>query len=62
MGYFDFSQENRIEAAKLLKETRPSQQEAWDALLDEKTINTPEGEMGEIITKLRTGISNYTKS
>ena len=53
LGYFDFSQENRIEAAKLLKETRPSQQEAWDALLDEKTINTPEGEMGEIITKLR---------
>ena len=53
LGYFDFSQENRIEAAKLLKETRPSQQEAWDALLDEKTINTPEGEMGGIITKLR---------
>ena len=53
LGYFDFSQENRIEAAKLLKETRPSQQEAWDALLDKKTINTPEGEMGEIITKLR---------
>ena len=53
LGYFDFSQENRIEAAKLLKETRPSQQEAWDALSDEKTINTPEGEMGEIITKLR---------
>ena len=53
LGYFDFSQKNRIEAAKLLKETRPSQQEAWDALSDEKTINTPEGEMGEIITKLR---------
>ncbi len=53
LGYFDFSQENRIEAAKLLKETRPSQQEAWDALSDEKTINTPEGEMGKIITKLR---------
>ena len=53
LGYFDFSQKNRIEAAKLLKETRPSQQEAWDALADEKTINTPKGEMGEIITKLR---------
>ena len=53
LGYFDFSQKNRIEAAKLLKETRPSQQEAWDALSDEKTINNPEGEMGEIITKLR---------
>jgi cytochrome c-type biogenesis protein CcmH len=53
LGYFDFSQKNRIEAAKLLKETRPSQQEAWDALSDEKTINTPEGEKGEIITKLR---------
>ncbi len=53
LGYFDFSQKNRIEAAKLLKEARPSQQEAWDALADEKTINTPEGEMGEIITKLR---------
>ena len=53
LGYFDFSQENRIEAAKLLKETRPSQHEAWDALSDEKTINTPEGEMGKIITKLR---------
>ena len=52
-GYFDFSQKNRIEAAKLLKDTRPSQQEAWDALSDVKTINTPEGEMGEIITKLR---------
>ena len=52
-GYFDFSQKNRIEAAKLLKETRPSQQEAWNALSDVKTINTPEGEMGEIITKLR---------
>ena len=53
VGYLDFSQENRIEAAKLLKDTRPSQQEAWDALSDVKTINTPEGEMGEIITKLR---------
>ena len=53
LGYFDFSQKNRIEAAKLLKEARPSQQEAWDALSDVKTINTPEGEMGEIITKLR---------
>ena len=53
LGYFDFSQKNRIEAAKLLKDTRPSQQEAWDALSDVKTINTPEGEMGEIITKLR---------
>ena len=52
-GYFDFSQKNRIEAAKLLKDTRPSQQEAWHALSDVKTINTPEGEMGEIITKLR---------
>ena len=52
LGYFDFSQKNRIEAAKLLKETRPSQQEAWNALSDVK-INTPEGEMGEIITKLR---------
>ena len=53
LGYFDFSQKNRIEVAKRLKETRPSQQEAWDALSDVKTINTPEGEMGEIITKLR---------
>ena len=53
LGYFDFSQKNRIEAAKLLKETRPSQQEAWDALSGVNTINTPEGEMGEIITKLR---------
>ena len=53
LGYFDFSQKNRIEVAKLLKETRPSQQEAWDALSDVKTINTPDGEMGEIITKLR---------
>ena len=52
-GYFDFSQKNRIEAAKLLKDTRPSQQEAWNALSNVKTINTPEGEMGEIITKLR---------
>ncbi len=52
-GYFDFSQKNRIEAANLLKDTRPSQQEAWDALSDVKTINTPEGEMGEIIIKLR---------
>ena len=52
-GYFDFSQKNRIEAAKLLKDTRPSQQEAWAALSDVKTINTPEGEMGKIITKLR---------
>ena len=53
LGYFDFSQKNRIEAAKLLKESRPSQQEAWNALSDVKTINTPEGEMGEIIAKLR---------
>ena len=53
LGYFDFPQKNRIESAKLLKETRPSQQEAWDAISDAKTINTPEGEMGEIITKLR---------
>ena len=53
LGYLDFPQKNRIESAKLLKETRPSQQEAWDAISDAKTINTPEGEMGEIITKLR---------
>lgn len=53
LGYFDLSQKNRIEAAKLLKESRPSQQEAWNALSDVKTINTPEGEMGEIIIKLR---------
>ena len=53
LGYFDFSQKNRIKSAKLLKENRPSQQEAWDAISDAKTINTPEGEMGEIITKLR---------
>lgn len=53
LGYFDFSQKSRIKAAKFLKETRPSQQEAWDALSDVRTINTPKGEMGEIITKLR---------
>ena len=53
IGYFDFSQKIRIKEAKILKETRPSQQKAWDALSQIKTINTPEGEMGEIITKLR---------
>jgi len=53
LGYLDFSQKTRIKEAKILKETRPSQQEAWDALSQIKTINTPEGEMGEIITKLR---------
>jgi cytochrome c-type biogenesis protein CcmH len=52
-GYFDISQINRIKEAKILKETRPSQQEAWDALSNVKTINTPDGEMGEIIAKLR---------
>ena len=53
LGYFDFSQKNRIEAARFLKETRPSQQEAWDALSDVKSVNTPAGEMGKIVKKLR---------
>ena len=56
LGYSDFSQKDRIAAANFLKETRPSQQDALDARASIKNINTPDGEMGELVEKLRSTV------
>ena len=56
LGYSDFSQKDRIAAANFLKETRPSQQDALDAGASIKNINTPDGEMGELVEKLRSTV------
>ena len=60
LGYSDFSQKDRIAAANFLKETRPSQQDALDARASIKNINTPDGEMGELVEKLRSTVETVS--
>lgn len=52
-GYGDLSLKQRIENAQTNLETRPSQTEIWDQMPPDVALNTPEGEMAELVAKLR---------
>jgi len=52
-GYSDLSQNDRIENAKVRMEARPSQTEVWDKMPAEIELNTPVGEMAEMVKQLR---------
>ncbi len=52
-GYSDLSQNDRIENAKVRMEARPSQTEVWEKMPAEIELNTPVGEMAEMVKQLR---------
>ncbi len=57
-GYNDLALKDRINNAQTRMETRPTQDEFWGKMPADVPLNMPEGDMAEMVSKLRTTVAN----